>query len=259
MTTWAPTGFALPSLVYDRKTRVSGEHYLYYNLGIANYLGTVGIDGSSNVAANPATSCGTAGVNPASGFMVARMRRSMLSLTDIAWTVGGLSGTIPGASPVGQACELGAPLTSLPSTTTVSAVTGSPGDSIDVIVLPPPAGDVLICYDQGLNVDTGQENKAIARKFSAVDHFVRQRPDNKVSLKDLLCCNLQGLSKLRQRDFTLKSVFYPDGGAIPSEIRYYTNCRLSVPTDIPEDSNESVMISAEGIFKDAIVFTAVPN
>lgn len=251
-----PTGNELPSLVYDEKTRVGGEFFLYYNLGLANVLGTLGLDGNSSPVWQPAQSCGQSGENPSGGFTVAKAKKPLISTTDSTWRVNALTGGIlPGSSPIGQACELGAAVTSVTSYTISGA---SAGDGVDIIVLPNPDDDVLICFDQGLSANIGAENRPVPRKFDPVDHYVRQRPENTISLKEIYCCNLRGLSLLRQRDVTLIGKWYPDGGAIPSEIVYFTGVRLNIPMDIPEDSNESATISAEGMFRDKLAFTARP-
>lgn len=256
MPIYNPTGFKLPSLVFDPKTRVGGEFFLYYNLGVANVIGSVGLDGASVAQYQAQSPCGVLGTNPSGGFAVARIKRSLITPSDTIWVVNALSGAIPASSPVGQSVELGAALT----TVTTFAVSGAqPGDSIDIVVLPDPANDVLICFDQGLNAQVGVENKPIPRKFDPVTHYVRQRPDNSISLQEMYCCNLKGLSKIRQRDVTLIGKFYADGGSIPSEIIYFTGARLNVPKEIPQEANDSVMISAEGKFSKDFCFTALPT
>lgn len=251
-----PTGFVLPSLVYDPKTRVGGEFYLYYNLGIANRLGTLGLDGNDSPVWDAAQSCGQSGTNPTGGFTAMKAKKPIIATVDSTWRVNALTGGIlPGSAPIGAAAEMGTAVTSV---TSYNITNAEPGDGVDIWVLPNPDEDVLICFDQGLSASIGAENKAIPRKFDPVDHYVRQRPDNSISLKEMYCCNLRGLSLLRQRDCTLIGKFFPDGGAIPSEIIYYTGVRLNIPMDIPEDANESVSISAEGRFSDKLAFTARP-
>ena len=256
MPIYDPTGFKLPGLVYDQKTRVGGEFYLYYNLGIANYLGTLGLDGNNVPRWQPNTTCGSGGTNPDGGFTVARVRKSLATSTDSTWIVNGLSGIIPGQSPISQSCELGAAQTEV---TTYNIIGAQPGDSVDIIVLPDPANDVLVCYDQGFNAASGNENKPIPRKFEAVDHYVRQRPENNITLTEMYTCNLSGLSKLRQRDVTLIGKFFPDGGGVPCEIIYYTVVRLSNPMEVPQEANDSVTVSAEGSFQHDVRFTAEPD
>lgn len=253
-----PTGVRLPALVYDQKTRVGGEFYLYYNLGCSYYFGAIGYDGAT-AQYRAEASCGSPCSSiPASGVGCVRSKVALKAVGDTVWTAaGGLTGTLPAYSPPGQAAETGT-LTAVNSAT-VGVTGATAGDSVDVIVLPNPTNDVLLCYDRGLSVDIGDETRAVTRKFQAVDHFVRQRADNKISLKDLYCCNLQGLSLLRQRDITLIGKFYPDGGAVPSEILYWTGVRLNVPKNIPEEANDSVQVDASGVFRDQLAFSARPS
>jgi hypothetical protein len=247
-------------LVYDRKTRVGGEFYLYYNLGIPYYFGALGVDGESAATYRADPTCGSSGTIPVSGFAVVRAKTPIKAAVDTTWTVNSMTAVLPAYSPPGQSAELGsAAPNSISAVNTYNVTDGEPGDGVDIIMLPNPANDVLICYDQGLNAESGAENRAIPRKFNPVDHYVRQRPDNRITLREMYCCNLQGLSLLRQRDFTLIGKFFPDGGAVPSEVRYYTNVRFNLPVEIPQESNDSVMISAEGMFRDMLAFTARPE
>lgn len=241
-----PTGVVLPDLVYNPKTRVSGEFYLYYNLQPAYYHGVIGMtdDGAQGRAETP---CASSPVVP-SGFAVVRARTALKAGASSTWN----GGILPAYAPPGQSAE--ATSTAIPGTVTGAAV----GDGVDVITLPHPAGDVLICFDQGFSAEAGDENRPIPRKFNPADHYVRQRPENTINLSDLLVCNLQGLARLRQRDCTLIGYFYPDGGAVASEIIYYTNVRLNIPKDVPEDANESVRVNATGTFRDELVFSARP-
>ena len=248
-----PTGVLLPDLVYDPRTRTGGEFYLYYSTSPAYYFGSVGVDASLDATPRAESSCGgSAGSIPSSGVCCVRALTALKASGGSTW----LGGTLPPYAPPGQAAEIDS-ISTLPTNPSVTGAAA--GDSVDVLCLPGPASEVLICYDAGLNSEVGDENKPIPRKFNKTDHWVRQRAENKITLSDIYCCNLQGLAALKNRDCVLIGKFYPDGGAVPSEIHYYTGVRLSVPLTIPEDANESVKISASGSFRDEVVFTARPT
>lgn len=256
-----PTGVSLPALTYNGKTRVGGEFYLYVNYEDAYYLAEIGVDADSNEQVVADAGCGSAGSLPVSGFGVIRAKTPIGtgSSDETTWDVGsGEDGVLPAQAPPDQAAEVGS-ISSVPAASGVTVTNGTPGDSADLIVLPNPANDILICYDQGLSSETPDENRAIPRKFNSVDHYVRQRVEKTLSVSDLKVCNIEGLAKLKNRDVCLIGKYFPDGGAVPSEIIYYTRVRLSVPEEIPEDANESVLSNATGSFRDRIVFSAKPT
>jgi len=258
MATYNPTGLLLPQLIYDGKTRVAGEVHLYYNLTLAHVFGSIGIDGDGNEVYEPEASCGPSTDIPVSNIGAVRIRKPIKSGTDSFWGIGGgNTAQIPMYAPADQAAELGSIGSSVLQGSVV--VTGaSPGDSAEVIALPNPAGDVLICYDAGLDWDTGVEDKPIPRKFKNADHYVRQRGERTLTVKDMYVNNLVGFAGLRNRDFTLIAKIFPDDGAIPSEIIYFTGARLNVPRTIPEDANESITVNATGNYKEALIFSARP-
>ena len=249
------TGIALPELLNDIKTRVGGEFYLYYNLGQAYKYGSIGVDGNLDAQYRANASCGGNQSLPVSGFAVVRARTAIKSAIPSTWSVGANDAELPAYAPPGQSAELGLTI-AVPSAANVAVVDAEAGDSADIIILPNPADDVLICFDQGLNIEVGDTQRPIGRKFEQVDHYVRVRPNNQLTLADLYVCNMKGLASLQQRQVTLKYVVYPDGGAVPSEIGYFTNVRLNIPKSIAEDPGESVKVNATGMFNEMLVFTA---
>lgn len=253
-----PTGDTLPALVYDGKTRVGAEVLIYYNLMPSYKLAEVGIDGDSNEVVTIQSACGAGGSLPASGFTAIRARVPIGDPDDSVWTIDGNDGTLPGYAPPDQAAEVGN-ITSMTTSTTASVTNSTPGDAVDVVRLPHPAGDVLLCYDQGMSIEIPEENRPIPRKFDSTDHYVRQRAEKTINISDLRISNLDGLARLKDRDITLILKFFPSGGSIASEIVYLTKVRLSTPFEIPEDANESVLTSATGSFSDRFVFTAPPT
>jgi len=257
MSAGTPTGIHLPGLLFNPKTRVAGEFYLYYNLARARYVGAIGIDAEGDEAWRAEQSCGELPNLPASNIGVVRAKVPLNNTAPSTWSIGAGTGTLPTLAPPGQAAEIGTIVIPVgnPAMTTVNT---QPGDSVDVIALPGQAGDVLICYDQGFTANPGDEYRAIARKFVPVDHYVRQRPENSIDLSEFYVSSTIGLERLRGRTVTLKGVFYPDGGSVPSEIIYFTDVRLNVPFDIPDDSNDSVNPGLTGTFRDLIALTGQP-
>jgi len=247
------TGIALPALLRNRKTRVGGEFYLFYNLGQAYKYGSIGIDAAGNPQYRANARCSGDGSLPVSGFAAVRALTPLGAL-ESTWSVGANEAVLPAMSPPGQASELGLTI-AVPSQANIDGE-GNVGDSVDIIILPNPADDVLICFDQGINIEEGDTQRAIGRKFEPVDHYVRTRPNNQLTLADLYIDNMEGIAVLKQRMVTLKYVVYPDGGAVPSEIGYLTNVRLNVPKSIAEDPGESVKLNATGSFNEALIFSA---
>lgn len=246
----------LPDLIYDPRTRVGGEVLLYYNLGKAFYAGSIGMDADDEAVLSVEASCAGASTPPASGFGAIRARVGLTAAGPTNWGASGATGTLPGLAAQDQSAEATA---AFPANPTSGSGNGEPGDSVDLITLPGVAGDVLVCFDQGLTVELGDQFRAIPRKFVPVDHYVRQRVTNTITLSDLYSNGLDGLARLRGRDVTLILKFFPDGSAIPSEIHYFTNVRLTVPTNIPDDPNESVTNNATGGFRDRLIFSGEPE
>jgi len=249
-----PTGIALPTLFRDPKTRVGGEFYLYYNLGQAYEYGGIGVDEAGDPTYRAESNCAGNASLPASGFAVIRAAVPLAAAVESTWEVDAVTAKLPAYAPPGASAELGLTI-STPTAANVDVTNGAAGDSVDVMVLPNPANDVLICFDQGVNVEVGDENKAIGRKFNPVDHYVRQRPNNQLTIGDLLVSSLEGIAALRNRTVTLIGKFYPNGGAAVGEIYYWTNVRLNIPMNVGEDPNDSVKIQGTGSFGKYLSFT----
>lgn len=250
----------LPTLVYDERTRVAGEFYLYYNLGTHYQYGQIGNAGGDVANWVPSGGCCNLSDPPVSGILAARVL-TPIGPVDNVFTIQGKEFTIPAYSPPGHSVELdnGTPLTEPIEDADVEVIDGTAKDAVEIILLPNLANDVLLCFDQGFNAEAGDENRPIPRKFEPVCHYVRQRPTNNISLSELFVCNLQGLNLLRQRDVTLIGKFFPDGGAIPSQIDYYTGVRLNIPRNVPQESNDSVQVDATGTFQKFLSFAAEPT
>ncbi len=202
--------------------------------------------------------CGPERNLPASNVGVVRVVKPLKATAASQWSIDGgtNSGVLPGYGTTGHSAEVGQIPANL-DTVNLDITGAEPGDTVDLIALPNPAGDVLLCYDGGMSANTGTENKPIPRKFSSADHYVRQRPDKTLTLRDMFVSGREGLAAIKDRDVTLIMKVYPDGGGVPSEIRYFTNVRFSVPLEIPQDGNESIMSTGEGSFEKDIILSSV--
>ena len=246
----------LATTVHNSKTRVGGEVLVYYNLGNGKKLGNLAV-GASGIEKSAEASCTDAATCPTSGFSAAVIRvpnEAALALT------GG--GYFPIKSPIGAALEIdGAVIPYVDQEIgDYDMGGGSVGDQAEIVCFPDPTDDVLLCFENGFNADAGASQKAIPRKFNSVDHYVRQRPENTISLTDMLVSAWDGLQRLKGLDITIIVKVFPEGGAVPSQIMYYSGVRLTMP-DIasPGDANESIEHSAEGSFNSIAVFAAQPS
>lgn len=219
----------LPTLVYNGNSKTNNEVLIYANLDVGILKQQLGFGSSVNV-----TQCVSGEACPVGSF----------DATVINFPNKGAVGTIPAKSPVFTAAE------------GVQAPTVS-GDSADVICLPDPTNDFLLCYDQGLQVTVGQTFRAIPRKFNPVDHIVRQRGDYNLTLSDLFVSNWDGLQRIRGRRCTIIVKIQPAGGGSFQEIQYYTNVTLNCPPmNSGNDGNASIEIQGSGSFSFCCVFSA---
>lgn len=244
---------SIPDLVYDGKTRVGAEVLLYYNLGKGVKIGSL-VKTATGIDKLPEAPCADTIVCPTSGWVAGSLPKQ--NLAAITAVTPGTDG-FPLKSPVGSAVEV----QDTPSTNinTFSFTGGAVGDTVDILCMPNPADDVLICFDAGFTPTIGRANRPIPRKFLAADHFVRQRPENSVRISDLLVSHWAGLQRINGIDVTLIAKIYPDGGSSASEIQYYLGARLSVPSmNSAAEANDSITIDAEGTFNFAAIFSAPP-
>lgn len=220
---------ALETLVYNPKTKIGAEVYLYANLDTGILKRQLGY--GSNVVVTP---CVAGEECPAGSF----------DATVLNQPNQGAVGDIPAKSGVFTAAEG----THLPTVA---------GDTADVICLPDPANDFLICYDQGIQVTLGQTFRAIPRKFNPVDHIVRQRGEYSINVTDLFVASNEGLERIRGRRCTLIVKIRPAGGGDVQEIQYYTNVTLNVPTmNTSGDVNQSIEVQGSGNFSFCAIFSA---
>lgn len=244
----------LPTLVHDIKTRVAGEVLVYYNLGNGKKIGAL-VVGADAVEKLPASSCGGSQDCPSGGFPAA----VIIKPNEAALTVSS-GGTFPLKSPVNAALEIDDALSDDINDYDLTYAGAAVGDSVEVWCLPTPSDDVLICFEQGFSPEVGEVFRPVPRKMTPADHFVRQRPENSISLTDILVSAWDGLQRINGIRVTLIAKVYPDSGSTPSQINYYTGAQINVPSlDNPSDANESIEITGEGRFDQALIFAAQPS
>jgi hypothetical protein len=219
----------LPTLTYDGKTKTNNEVLIYANLDVGILKQQLGFGSTVTV-----TQCVSGETCPVGSF----------DATVLNFPNKGAVGTIPAKSPVFTAAE------------GVQAPTVA-GDIADVLCLPDPTNDFLICYDQGIQVSVGQTFRPIPRKFNPVDHIVRQRGDYSITLNDMFVSNWDGIQRIRGRRCTIIVKIFPSGGGSPQEIQYYTNVTLNAPPiNTAADGNASIEIQGQGNFSFCAVFSA---
>jgi hypothetical protein len=128
-------------------------------------------------------------------------------------------------------------------------------DFVSWVCLPPPDYDTLICFDQGASVSPGVSHRPIPLKYNPVDHYVRQRPENTLTLNDLFVSNWDGLQRIRGIPCTIIIKVAVEGSSLYSEIQYYSNVLLS-PSQMNSgsDGNASIDISMDGPFSFCAIF-----
>jgi hypothetical protein len=213
----------------DPATRTGNEATIYYNLTPSVCLGQIVCtdDDGTTVEFVPEDSCAEEIEFSASGgFIAVRAARANQHTGDVelGMTIGGDDGvvTVEGLMPISYSKEVSGDIATLnvgpDDVSAVSVETGTliKGDSYQVFVLPDPDDDVLICYDKGFEANLGETQRAIPRKFRAVDHYVQTRGESSITLNDLLVTNKRGIRRIRGRDVTLIVRIVPGGFGLPT-------------------------------------------
>lgn len=230
---------ALPTLAYNPLSRTGNEVWVYYNLGVGKRLETRFHDGAT-VQTYTWAECGAGGaapVCPAGSF----------NATTVLMPSTGVSGSIPANSQPGLAVEADLDPT-------------SEGDTFNYVCLPDPTDDVFLCMDQGFSATPGLPFMDIPVKFNAVDHRVRQRPENSLSLSERLVGNQSGLQRIAARPVTIIVKVSPNGTGTFSEIQYYCDVVLNpAPMSSEADGNASIVPSFDGTFAFHAIFSATPT
>lgn len=254
------------NLADNIKTRTGNEITISYNLTPSLLLGQIAFISPSELEFVPEESCAEdIAFSASGGFLAVRAARANEHTGDIELGVntsgGNGSVTVEGVQPISYSKEVSGTITTLDlapddvTSVSLNSGTGVTGDSYQLFVLPNPAENVLICYDRGFEANLGDTQRAIPRKFRAVDHYVTTRGESSITLNDLLVSNKRGLRRIRGRDVTLVVTLTPGGFGLPVEVQYFTKVRLNVPMSVPE-GDDSVQISGTGNFEFDLVFSA---
>jgi hypothetical protein len=228
----------LPALAWSPRTKTSNEVQVWANLGLGIIEYTkVLYDAPVGLQSAAFNCCGGACTCPLNSFVATRtINRNS-----------GAVGTLPVAAPL------------------YSAIEGDHdpivvGDMVQQICLPNPEDDFLICFDQGAVSSPGMPYRAIPVKFNSVDHYVRQREDNTITLNDIYVSNRRGLQRIMGIPVTIIIKTTPEGSGIFQDIQYYSNVILSPsPMNSGSDGNASIDISMEGPFAFSAIFAASPT
>lgn len=228
----------LADLVFNGKTKVNGEVFVFYNLGVGQITSYSAFDGTAVVTTDEIDcTTGSAPVCPENPFVAS-----------VVWAENAGSFGVWGAKPPLYAADTG--------TIAPTAL----GDVVANICLPDPADDVMICYDQGLECKPGVTFKAVPRKFNPADHYVRQRPENSITATDLLVSNTTGINRIAGRRVTIIVKIIPNGAGAPTEIQYY--CGVLFNPNLMNsgaDSNGSATLQFQGNFTFAACFSSAPG
>jgi len=219
----------LPALTYFPGTKTGNEVWIYYNLGNALLK-------KKNSAAGTITlpDCAGAGACPAGSWDA-----SILTVPNNA-AIGG----IPVGSPIYTAAA--------GDLTPVEV-----GVSVDVVCFPDWDDNVLLCFDDSFDETPGMPFRAIPRKFSIADHYVKQRSDSTLRIDDKYVSNWEGLRAISGRRVTLIVVIIPQDGAAISEVIYYSNFLVVPPAmTFGADQNGSIVLSGTGAYSIKAIFAA---
>ena len=223
------------SLTYKPNTKTANDIRIYYNLGTAYIVKKY--SGATEVAVHDCNGNAPAAC-PAGDFS------ATVTLGGNLIEHGSSPLVLPIGSPRGAALE-----------GDITPASGS--DEYEVWCLPDTANDVLICYEQGFTADPGIEQNPVPRKYDPVDHYIKVRPETSISMTDAYVSNWEGIQAIRGRIVTLICKIFPEDSVVPSEVKYYTNCQMSIPTINGDgDGTAPMQISATGQFNRFLSFSA---
>lgn len=159
---------------------------------------------------------------------------------------------IPGVAP------LGIPANSPMYTAMVgNGIPSGVGDSVLQVDVPCWEELSLVCYDQGGNSTPGIPFRAISRKFNPVDHYVRIRPENRITLNELFVSNWDGLQQVKGCPCTVVLALMPSGAGAYQEIHYYGNVLLNPNSfNWGAEGNDSQSVTLEGSFSFCAILSA---
>jgi hypothetical protein len=228
----------IPTLLWSPKTKTNNETWIYYHEAVAYVVETRIMTETGLAPPIARVSCGGGDECLLGTEIITFLEKENCD------PIGG--GLIAALSPVGTAAA-GA----------LDPVTV--GDYTVVAKIPDFTNATLICFDQGFNPTPGVTRKPIPRKFDPADHYVRQRPENSITLSDLYVSNWRGLQRIKGRRCTLFACVTPDGSGVFQEIQVYGNVLLNPKhMNSASDGNASIEISMDGTFSFVAIFSATP-
>ena len=241
---------SLPALLKNVLTKTSNDAAIFANLDVGRQIGSLSYVDSA-VVKYPYASCGGVSANVAGGFAaIVANKKNAGTINSPPFPDG-----LPAMAPIFSAFESA---TSSEDIDDYTATFTQEGDSADVLWLPNPGNDFLICYDQSFSPSFGQMFRPVPRKYNTADHYVRQRFEGTLSLSDIFVSNYDGIQRLRGIPCTIIVKISSGGTGVWSEIHYYNNVLITGPAmNTQSDGNSSIEISAQGSFSSCAIFA--PN
>lgn len=240
----------LPTLIQNTSTKTGNDILIYSNLGLGKIIGTLAktADGVVKVGNG---NCGPTRANPDGGFAALVVNAENLGTIN-----GGPPAGLPAKSPLFTALELDGTYSEDIDDYTATFATN--GDSVQVVTFPDPDEDELICYDNGFSPAIGAIQRAIPRKYTSADHYVRQRFDGTLQLGELFVNNWSGIQRLRNIRCTIIAKVSAGQTGIYSEIYYFGNVMINAnPLGTQADGNASIELQGNGNFSYMSIFSPV--
>ena len=104
------------------------------------------------------------------------------------------------------------------SVTDVSSTKGVYGDAFELCTYPDPTQAVELDYQDGVNLDLGEEVSPVPYHYNPVDHVKRKRRAGKLTIENLYQNNAQGLSRINNRMGHMRLEIRDDGQFQPTEV-----------------------------------------
>ena len=230
----------LPTLIYNGLTKTGNEMHVYIDKcpGRMLYQKTY-VHGSGMLTFNYQASCGQ-------GFACPHPLEATILTSCNNNAIGGVPPAgIPADSPM--------------YTAMVGHNEAFTGNGVSVLWAEIPDFDyaTLVCYDQGGNPTPGLPFRPIPRKFNPVDHYVRIRPENRITLSELFVSNWDGLQQVKGCPCTVILALMPSGAGAYQEIHYFCNTLLNPNSfNWGAEGNDSQTISLEGSFSFCAILSA---
>lgn len=239
------------------------EAELYRNFGLVQDVGEFEV---SEAGSGTYTAEDTSPLDQTTGSdLVIRNQVPIKSESDMVVTITGTDGddnplvgtaTIKAQSPEDQAWDVvpGTAGKKFKTVTAVQVTNGLAGDSFEILVLPDSANDVRICLRQEIEAKLGTGIKQYRCGFETKG-TKRIPVERTISITAWYTNNLEGLSRIRDREVTLVIKQKDDGRDTTTEYIFYDVVRLGVDPSIPADGEGEQTVRGEGFFKRRLVFS----